>query len=604
MNHSHLKTKTSLIFLLVASMMVLGLLGTPVQPETVWAQSGPVGAAYRGQSVFNKQCTECHGGQGRGDGPLASQAPVPIADFTDPTFIDTRSPQYLFDLISNGKMDSLMPPWGQSLSQGEIWDTVAYVWSLHLADNEFTQAALVYQVACAQCHGDTGEGGSGDSAGPALNTSQLLSQDDETLRNAVLADSHPPVDNAALADLSQALVAVRSFSLGIGETSPAMTGDGVITVTVGNGTTNESMIDLPVRLVIFEGESFYDIQDAMSDENGVAVFANLPTDTTWAYIVEVIYNSVPYDSELQQFDATTSALEVPMFVYETGATLDDVRISRAHWVVSLENPNQVDIGELYAFTNTGDRVYVGEGGADVMPPKVLSFVFPEDAVNLSVEGGDTGKRFIIEGNQATDTMPLVPGTRQILFRYSLPVKDGSASLGHVIQYPVDFLNLLVPDVGIQVEAPDWTAGDLLKTQSGSYLNYVLTKQPAGLDPQTRLTNISAKAVQQTTTNTQQGQQVIDANATPGISGSPYLPWVLAIAAVLLLTAGTVLVVRHQRAVATTMPHTRRRQQEELIEQIADLDDAFETGELDRSDYDAQRQMLKTQLAALMRKEQA
>jgi len=237
-----------------------------------------------------------------------------------------------------------------------------------------------------------------------------------------------------------------------------------------------------------------------------------------------------------------------------------------------------------------------------MPPKVLSFVFPADAVNLSVEGGNTGNRFIIEGNQATDTMPLAPGTRQILFRYSLPVQDGSVTLGHVIQYPVDFLNLLVPDVGIQVDASDWTAGDPLQTQSGSYLNYVLTEQPAGVNPQTQLTNISADIVKPTTTNTQQGQQVVDANATPGISGLPYLPWVLAIAAALLLVAGTVLVARRQRAVAATMPHMRQRIQEELIEQIADLDDAFEAGEVDRSDYDAQRQMLKTQLVTLMRKE--
>ncbi len=602
MNHCRFAINKRITVLALVGLLLTIVVWEFAAPQTAWAQSGPIGAAYRGQRIFNENCTKCHGEQGRGDGPLASQAPVPIPDFSDAAYVETRSPQEIFAFIRDGSIENLMPPWGDSLSDTDIWDAVAYVWSFHLQEGDQTQGRLVYQVACAQCHGDNGEGLA--DSGPELNSHLVLGEDQQTLRQAVLAETHPAVDQAAMADLDKALIAVRGFTLGIGEASPVLTGNGTITVTVNNGTTQAIMPDLPVRLVMFEGENFSDIQEATSDADGQAVFNNLPVENTWAYIVEVMYNSVPYDSEMLQFDPANPAINMPISVYEMGATLADVRISRAHWVISIENPNQVDVGELYAFTNTGDRVYLGDGGADVMPPEVLRFEFPEGATNLSVDGSDSNKRFIINGNIVIDTLPLPPGTRQVLFRYSLPVQNGEVTLGHTMTYPVDFLNLLVPDVGIEVVAPDWTVGEVLKTQSGSYLNYVLTELPVGAQPSPGLRNISADIMPPPVANAQQNQQIIDANATPGISGLPYLPWLLGLVSALVLIIGTLAAVRHQRRVAATLPHMRQRLADELIEQIAELDDGFEAGEIDRADYTAQRQMLKAQLAKLIKQERS
>lgn len=597
-----MKTKTGHTLIPTFFLLLLSLFLMAGAPRPALAQSGPTGAAYRGQRIFTEHCTQCHGEQGQGDGPIAKQAPVPPPDFTDPTFVENRSPQEIYDFIANGSVENLMPSWKDSLSESEIWDAAAYVWSLHLSEADLTQAAILYQTDCAQCHGKNGEGHATDPVGPSLNGAPMLSQSDSALREAILADTHPTLDNIVADDITLAMAGARAFSLGFSENTPSLSGNGAITVSISNGTTGEIMPALPVRLVIFESESFSDIQEGVSDDNGQLAWNDLPTDSTWAYIVEVIYNNVPYDSNLIQFDPGSTSVEVPIQVYESGASLADIRISRAHWVVSFVTPNQVDIGELYALTNTGNRVYIGEGGPDVMPPQVLRFVFPENATNLGVEGGDTSNRYLIQGNEIIDTLPFAPGNRQILFRYTLPVTEGEVTLAHPLTYPIDYLNLLVPEVGVKVDALAWTAEDTIQTQTGNYLNYVITEQSAGASPAAVISGIKPDMVDTGVTSEQGGHQVMDANATPGISGYPFLPWLIALLSAILLLAGTLFIVRRQQALAEALPQIQTRMQEDLLEQIADLDDDFEEGRLSRSDYEEQRQLLKSQLAALLLEE--
>ncbi len=601
MNHRRFFLSGSLIVIVLLATLLLGGVLLFTEPQTVWAQGGPLGAAYRGERLFIEHCTKCHGDLGKGDGPLADQAPVQITDFTDPAFGDTRSPQDVFTFIHDGSMENLMPPWGDSLSDEEIWDLVAYVWGLHIPEGGLDQGKLVYFVACEQCHGETGEGVA--DQGPALASHLFVGQSDNDLLASVQDPSHPRVEDVIDTDLQQAVWAVRSFSLGIGEQKPVTSGSGTITVRLSNGTTQENMPELPVRLLMFENESFSDTQEAVADAGGVAVFEQLPTDSAWMYVVETDYNNVTYNSDPIQFEAGVSTLEVPLTVYEMGATADDVRIGRAHWVISLESPNQVTVGELYVFMNTGDRVYLGEDSSK-MPPEVLRLQFPDQATDLAVESGGSQNQIVVQGNTAIDSMPLPPGSRQVFFRYNLPVNDDRVQLGHVVPFATDFINLLVPDVGIQVEAAGWEAGDVLQTQSGNYLNFAISSLAAGATVEATLSNLAEAEVQRPVQTAQGGQQVIDSTATPGISGQPYLPYVLIIGSLLVLGGGTWLALRRRRSMLAEVPVLRQQMVDDLVAQIAELDDAFAEGDMDRTDYEAQRQMLKTRLAQLLQEEQS
>jgi len=92
-------------------------------------------AIKSGKQLYQKNCSSCHGEDGRGTGPLASQLPHAPADLTNHFH---RKPgdgdAYLFWRVSEGgavepfkAMQSSMPAFKTSLTTDERWDLLAYV---------------------------------------------------------------------------------------------------------------------------------------------------------------------------------------------------------------------------------------------------------------------------------------------------------------------------------------------------------------------------------------------------------------------------------------------------------------------------------------------
>ncbi len=546
---------------------------------------------------------QCHGLQGKGDGELADQAPNKIADFTDPAFVETRSPQAIFDVITNGRIDALMPPWNNKLTDAERWDATAYVWSLHTSPGDVAGGQERYGQACASCHGLDGAGTGQQPPITSLGDTKYLAVNQVDWRSGVTTAPHPAVAGLEANEVTLASDFARGFNLGFNVDTAEVAGNGVVSVTVANGTTTDPLEGAMVLLLMFDGEQPVDHRQATTDANGLARFEGVPTDPSWAFVAQTTYQDVPFESSMLQFEPSQTSLTVPLPIFEGGAQEEDVRINRAHWVIGITSPQLLDVGELYAFTNDSDRVYMGEPNGPNGSPVVLSFVVPEGATNVSFEGDELGNRFLEADGKYVDTLPLAPGQRQILLRYNLPIADGKVTLSHPIPYPIDNLNLLAPDLaGMEVDAPDWVEDDPLQTQGGAFRNYVRTGLAAGEAPVATLSGINASALADANPSPAGSQQVIDRNATPGISGLPVVPIVIAAVAGLLLGLGTYFVIRRQRAQVAALPVQRGQMRQALVQDIADLDDAYEAGELAEADYQAQRRMLKTRLVSLMRED--
>lgn len=89
-------------------------------------------ALVRGEAVYQANCASCHGAGGQGDGPAATGLNPPPADLTSPLHRSHR-PEDLAHWVANGVPGSAMPPFGDTLSDAEIADVVAYVQSLSAA---------------------------------------------------------------------------------------------------------------------------------------------------------------------------------------------------------------------------------------------------------------------------------------------------------------------------------------------------------------------------------------------------------------------------------------------------------------------------------------
>jgi mono/diheme cytochrome c family protein len=137
-------------------------------------------SAQRGQTLFDQNCTACHGDFGEG-GPNPSQPNQIIAPIGTAEFLDTRDDITLFQIISQGQPDQGMSPFGSAnggnLDDDQVNSIVAYLrsWQANppiTTPPQFTiptlsmSAAEVYSKICAQCHGQNGEG---STVGPGIN---------------------------------------------------------------------------------------------------------------------------------------------------------------------------------------------------------------------------------------------------------------------------------------------------------------------------------------------------------------------------------------------------------------------------------------------------
>lgn len=378
-----------------------------------------------------------------------------------------------------------------------------------------------------------------------------------------------------------------------------VSGPGVLDVLISNPNSGETPDGLPLFLWIIDGENLVGSRTGETAD-GRARFDNLPTAANWAYVVQVEYNGVPFSSDLVQFNSGESLLTLPLNIYDGGASSADIRISRGHWVVNIVSPHSIDVGELYALTNGSDRVFMGDGGD---PSHVLAFHLPPNATDISFEDGALGERYVQVGDILYDTLPMPPGQRQIFFRYTLPVTEERVTLTHAIAYATATLNLLAPDLGATVEAPGWTQGEPRQTAGGAYLNFTLNNLAANETPQASLSNLSAATFTATDSAAapaaSANSQVVDAEATPGLSGQPFLPILVALLSLAALGGGLLFALNRYRAQAAAAPRRRQQLQEALIEEMAALDDAYEEGEVGAAAYATERRLLKTRLAALM-----
>ena len=126
--------------------------------ERTFSQGGTQSAEMR--EIFDAACMICHGKGGRGDGETATAVqPAPkyfVSDvqpspmnLTDPQLMARFSDEFMFALIKYGKIGSVekakfdtMQPFGQVLSDKEIWSTIRYIRETFVEPNKRETAAV------------------------------------------------------------------------------------------------------------------------------------------------------------------------------------------------------------------------------------------------------------------------------------------------------------------------------------------------------------------------------------------------------------------------------------------------------------------------------
>ena len=114
------------IYLIIAALLVIC---TGIGAGTATAEKK--GDAAKGKVIYDNNCAACHGAEGKGDGVAAQALDPKPRDLSDAAFTSTVTNEHLYKVIDEGGaavgLSPLMAAWGGILSEGEIWDVVAFI---------------------------------------------------------------------------------------------------------------------------------------------------------------------------------------------------------------------------------------------------------------------------------------------------------------------------------------------------------------------------------------------------------------------------------------------------------------------------------------------
>ena len=320
--------------------------------------------------------------------------------------------------------------------------------------------------------------------------------------------------------------------------------------------------------------------------DGSFAFANVAAQAGWQMAVSTEYNGVLYSSALSTVAAGQPTVDLPVTVYETTTETTTVGVQQMHVFFDFGSGN-LGVVELYILENSGDRAVVNPKGA-------IEFALPADATGLQVQGELEGVDYINTAQGFAEIRPVAPGqgTGQILLSFDLPY-SGQLNFEQALLRPVSAVGVLVPENGVKLtstllqdEGVQNMASNPYRVYggsdlaAGSSLTFQLSGQPSSVVP----TPAAAAAA---------------ASPAQGGLDSRSLGIGIGVLGIVVVVVGVWFYRRQGQAAAESARPSARVSQDDLIQSIADLDDAFEAGEVEAAVYERRRAKLKAQLVELM-----
>jgi mono/diheme cytochrome c family protein len=590
----------------------------PVRPTSL----PPVPATFdnrvsleQGALVFAENCVRCHGISGAGDGELALSGDVQnVPDFTDPLKTQDLSFQEFFDTITNGRLDALMPPWKDKLSVEDRWAVALYVYTLSYNTTTVTLGQDIYDTQCADCHALDGGGSDNgisllglvsfteanlqdalvthatdldlpsatdEGSSAVVKYLRLLSSESRALPDPDILISAPqPVSTEEVVESEP-----QATSVAIPEVTGILRGS-IIQGTDGGGASVEG---LEAVLHIYDSQLREQIAEYIVGADGTYQYDDVVIRSDFAYRMTVDYKGVVYSSGVLIGDPNEAEIVLDVTVYEAGADESALEITARATQINL-SAQGLYIIEVIDMVNRSDRAYIRDDVDNVSESVSVGFALPETA-ELQLDHTDPDRIILSDdGRTVLDIAPVLPNSEHyVQYSYLLPIENAQDILQPIdyqvsgsIAFFVENSHLDFVGDGIDLietrpfNNQEYNLYEVSQTPTvGQTLSYDVTLRDSSLVSATDAQTISREA----------------------------LALVLLIAG-LVFVGGAGFIIWRSRKPMVNPELSEDITATTIMQQIAELDNQFEMGKIEKVAYNKQRNQLKSHLLQVMKTQEA
>lgn len=318
---------------------------------------------------------------------------------------------------------------------------------------------------------------------------------------------------------------------------------------------------------------------AVTDDAGRFRFEGLPTGSNYTYELSLVYQGADYTWEGITFAAGETAKSVETVVYDSTSSPETIKVEVAHVVIEPQD-KEIAVTEILLFVNEGQKTYIGsETVAPDGKKATLRFSLPSGATKVTPRQGLMECCLVQNGKGFVDTMSLKPGPKEVVFSYQVAYSDSALLFAKAVDYPTTALNVLIKDMGLQVQSDSLAKAGPVTIQGKSYLLFPGKNLTPGANWVLRLSGL------------------------PQGSFQDNFRWLAIALPVIVLGIGLTYPLFRSRMARKPTPspqsgaETERRR---LLQEIAQLDDDFEAGKLSTADYREKRAEKMAHLILLSR----
>jgi hypothetical protein len=229
---------------------------------------------------------------------------------------------------------------------------------------------------------------------------------------------------------------------------------GVVSGQVTQGSDDALPEGLEVSLEVYQ--HFEQVMQTSTEvqADGSFTFEGVPIVPDQIYIAVIELDGIFYPSEFYIAQEGDEQIDLPVTIYSSTTSTDNLVFSRIHVFFQFIDNNLVQVINQVTISNFGSEMVAPDN--DLEP--VLNFTLPEGAQNLIFQTGEIGAPFIQNEDGFGDPTAVLPGqsSYEILFAYELPYQRGLEW-----QIPVDF----PADVVVA-----FIQGDEVKVESDTFLS--------------------------------------------------------------------------------------------------------------------------------------